>query len=81
VATGIGQIAQPVSLREDYAKPSVKVVQKPAHAVTAENEYARGGEKRAVGNRQKTAGDNFADRPDGNLEYLDIPAFLRRQAD
>lgn len=81
VATGIGQIAQPVSLREGYAKPSVKVVQKPANAVTADNEYARGGEKRAAGNRQKATSDNFADRTDSSLEYLDIPAFLRRQAD
>lgn len=31
--------------------------------------------------RKKAAGDRFRPEAEGNLDYLDIPAFLRRQAD
>ena len=31
--------------------------------------------------RNKMAGERYATGTDGNLDYLDIPAFLRRQAD
>jgi cell division protein FtsZ len=31
--------------------------------------------------RKKAAGERFRPEPEGNMDYLDIPAFLRRQAD
>lgn len=80
VATGIGHVAQPVGAQQEVAKPAVRVVHKPMGAVVGEGEYSRS-EQRALGSRHKGGSDGFADRPDGNLDYLDIPAFLRRQAD
>jgi cell division protein FtsZ len=77
VATGIGQVSRPVAV-ETATPPPVKLVQK---AVSPGNtEYVRH-EQRPAGGRQKAAGDNFSERAEGDLDYLDIPAFLRRQAD
>jgi len=68
VATGIGQAGKSSRAAADKgASPSVKLVQKAG-------DEARAGES---GGRQK--GDFGGTKED--LDYLDIPAFLRRQAD
>ncbi len=77
VATGIGQVSKPAAV-EIATPPSVKLVQKAGSPGNAE--YARH-EQRAASGRQKAAGDNFGERAESDLDYLDIPAFLRRQAD
>jgi cell division protein FtsZ len=80
VATGIGQgvPAKPAIGRDrESAIPHVKLVQQ------------RGGDGEAFAqtrherlSRPKAVGDGLSEpRTDADLEYLDIPAFLRRQAD
>lgn len=70
VATGIGQAAKSASRSTDRgASPSVKLVQKPA--------AEEGGRSEHNSNRQ--SGEFSTSKED--LDYLDIPAFLRRQAD
>ena len=77
VATGIGQIAQ-LSAPDATTAP-VRLVQR---SVSSVEEDRKRFERSAAGNRrQKAAGENFTDRSEEDLEYLDIPAFLRRQAD
>lgn len=76
VATGIGQIPQTTAASEI---PSVKLVQK--SPPTSEGESASRYERPSHG-RQKTGSEGFGgDRADGDFDLLDIPAFLRRQAD
>jgi cell division protein FtsZ len=77
VATGIGQgvPAKPASARErDTAIPPFKLVQR-----AGDSDHARHHDRPST--RPKAASDSLNERervdPD---EYLDIPAFLRRQA-
>ncbi len=75
VATGLGQ---PSAAR--VAPPQLQTVKKPAiPAAATEVDYSRL-ERPAIA-RKKAVNDRFQDAADGDLEYLDIPAFLRRQAD
>ena len=74
VATGIGMAAKSEA---EPAPSAVKLVQKTAGK--GEGEYSR---HERPERRQKAVGDNYGERTDGgDLDYLDIPAFLRRQAD
>ena len=75
VATGIGQIS-PVATAAEV--PSVKLVQK-QQSSPADGEAIAS--RRSPGSRQKSGTEGFKDRTDNDLDYLDIPAFLRRQAD
>lgn len=71
VATGLGQKVQ-------------SMVEKPVTLVTPEGpdgEVDYGRLDRPTVIRNKVAGDRYATGTDGSLDYLDIPAFLRRQAD
>lgn len=71
VATGLGQKLQ-------------TAVEKPVVLVTPEGpdgEVDYGQLDRPTVIRNKVAGDRYATGTDGSLDYLDIPAFLRRQAD
>ncbi len=77
VATGIGQVSRPATV-EAAAPPPVKLVQKAGPAVGSAD-FARHEQPRP-GGRQKTA-ENYGERAEGDMDYLDIPAFLRRQAD
>ncbi len=72
VATGLGN-----SKIETLDKPVKLVPPK-----TAEGEVNYGELDRPTVIRNKAvAGERFAATADGNMDYLDIPAFLRRQAD
>jgi cell division protein FtsZ len=76
VATGIGQMVQMGGAEE--ASASVRFVKRQVSAASD----GRGRAERAAARRQKGGGENFPERAEeNNLEYLDIPAFLRRQAD
>lgn len=75
VATGIGQVAAS-DVEETTTAASVKLVHKGSEADLERPRY-----ERPTGGRQKASGDNFGDRSESDLDYLDIPAFLRRQAD
>jgi cell division protein FtsZ len=71
VATGLGQKLQ-------------TTVEKPVVLVTPEGpdgEVDYGQLDRPTVIRNKVAGERYATGTDGNMDYLDIPAFLRRQAD
>ena len=72
VATGLGTQAQELA-KED----SVKLV------VSKDNngEVDYGQLDRPTVIRNKVAAEKYKDTGDSNMEYLDIPAFLRRQAD
>lgn len=72
VATGIGSMSK--SAQVAPSAPSVTLVQTPIPVEEAP-EPARG-----MGLRKKAVGDGF-DHADSDMNYLDIPAFLRRQAD
>jgi len=68
VATGIGQAGKSArAAGEKGSSPSVKLVQKPGDE--ARGEQGGGRQKGDFGNTKE------------DLDYLDIPAFLRRQAD
>ena len=71
VATGLGQKLQ--SMAE---KPVVLVA---PEGPDGEVDYGRLDRPTVI--RNKVAGDRYATGTDGSLDYLDIPAFLRRQAD
>jgi cell division protein FtsZ len=70
VATGLGQKLQSVD------KPVVLVSSEDPNG---EPDYE--GLDRPTVIRNKKAGERYATGTDGGLDYLDIPAFLRRQAD
>ncbi|HXH02894.1 MAG TPA: cell division protein FtsZ [Candidatus Competibacteraceae bacterium] len=74
VATGIGKAA-PAAASEPVPA-AVKLVQR--NPLLGDEVRPRA-EQRGLAGRSKS--DAFADRVDADLEYLDIPAFLRRQAD
>ena len=70
VATGLGQ--------------KLQTAEKPVTLVTPEGpngEPDYGQLDRPTVIRNKVAGERYATGTDGSLDYLDIPAFLRRQAD
>ena len=71
VATGIGQRAQTAGEPEQRAVSPVKLVANSSVSHTVEPE-------RASTSKQS---DAYAEQSDSDLDYLDIPAFLRRQAD
>ena len=71
VATGLGQKLQ--SMAE---KPVALVA---PEGPDGEVDYGRLDRPTVI--RNKVAGDRYATGTDGSLDYLDIPAFLRRQAD
>ncbi len=75
VATGIGQLIE--SAAPIPQTPAVKLVKRSNPVTTdEENPFDRGN------SRQKAGNENFGEHSEGNdLDYLDIPAFLRRQAD
>jgi cell division protein FtsZ len=73
VATGLGHGVQ----HKQVAPPQLKaVVAKP---VSAEVDYSK--LERPAVQRKKAANDRYPEAGEANLDYLDIPAFLRRQAD
>jgi hypothetical protein len=75
VATGLGQPLQAVR-----RPPEVKVVSKVAAAAATERpNYAQF--DTPTGIRQQAVGDGTTPPPEPSFELLDIPAFLRRQAD
>jgi cell division protein FtsZ len=70
VATGLGQ-------KQKLADKPVQLVA--TEALTGEVDYEKLDRPTVI--RNKVAGERYATGTDGNLDYLDIPAFLRRQAD
>ncbi len=70
VATGLGQ-----STRSE--ERPVRLVQKSTSPVVDYGQL----ERPTVIRNQVAGGERFSGNADGNLDYLDIPAFLRRQAD
>ncbi len=73
VATGIGGHAKTVTPEEP---PAVKLVQRKKSGEVNYEELDR-----PTVIRRRVAGERYAAPADGNLDYLDIPAFLRKQAD
>lgn len=77
VATGIGQLPKMAGAgAEAETYSAVRLVHR---AAAAGDERFR--PERPGGKRLKAGGEVFDERPEGDLDYLDIPAFLRRQAD
>ncbi len=70
VATGLGKGAQ-----QEESKP-MKLIHKKA---SGEVDYEQLDRPTVI--RNQVAGERFATGTDANIDYLDIPAFLRRQAD
>jgi cell division protein FtsZ len=82
VATGLGQgvPAKQTSQRDrDVVIPHVKLMQQRSERLSVNEGEAHTRYER--GSRQKAVGDGLGERADSDLEYLDIPAFLRRQAE
>ena len=71
VATGLGQ-----KLQASVEKPAVLVTPEGPDGTV---DYGQLDRPTVI--RNKVAGERYATGTDGNLDYLDIPAFLRRQAD
>ena len=69
VATGLGQAA-------GKGEPPVRVV---THSVGREPNYSE--LEKPAGQRKRAVGDGVTEFPENEEELLDIPAFLRRQAD
>ena len=69
VATGLGQAAKGAE------KPKLVIDRKSSGDVNYD------ALDRPTGIRNKAAGDKYPAGTDAGMEYLDIPAFLRRQAD
>jgi len=72
VATGLG--SRPIVAQ----KPAVKLVEKRA---SGEVDYGKLERPTVMRNEARPAGKFDSERGDYDLDYLDIPAFLRRQAD
>lgn len=70
VATGLGR-----SVQQEESKP-MKLIHKKA---SGEVDYEQLDRPTVI--RNQVAGERFATSADANIDYLDIPAFLRRQAD
>jgi len=77
VATGIGQLPKMAGAgAEAETYSAVRLVHRAAAAGDERFRLERPG-----GKRLKSGSEVFDERPEGDLDYLDIPAFLRRQAD
>lgn len=76
VATGLGQPQQ--QLRGNDT-PVQKVVDNTVAPASIEPDYSQLDRPTVI--RKQASGDNFTGMGEQDLEYLDIPAFLRRQAD
>ena len=70
VATGLGR-----GVQQEESKP-MKLIHKKA---SGEVDYEQLDRPTVI--RNQVAGERFATSSDANIDYLDIPAFLRRQAD
>ncbi len=78
VATGLG--ARRISvMRPSGEEPRVRLV--PSDTDDSRPDYAEMGSRPAIYRKASAAGGNTAESMDHDLDYLDIPAFLRRQAD
>ncbi len=78
VATGLG--ARRISImRQSGDEPHMRLV--PADSDDCRPDYAERERRPAIYRKGATAGGNTAEAIDNDLDYLDIPAFLRRQAD
>lgn len=78
VATGLG--ARRISImRQSGDEPHMRLV--PAESDDSRPDYAEMERRPAIYRKAATAGGNTAEAVDNDLDYLDIPAFLRRQAD
>ncbi len=77
VATGIGPAK---AQQPEQPQTTVKLVQRAAAASAADDEPRRRYDRNAT--RRTGTDDGFLNRSgDADMDYLDIPAFLRRQAD
>jgi len=78
VATGLG--ARRISvMRPGAEEPLMRLV--PADGGDAGPDYEEIGRRPAIYRKGAAAGGHAAEAVDNDLDYLDIPAFLRRQAD
>ena len=73
VATGLGK---PASLAQPVEQPAAKPMLRKA---SGEIDYDR--LERPTVIRKRAANDRYPAQGEGDMDYLDIPAFLRRQAD
>ncbi|WP_295429367.1 cell division protein FtsZ [uncultured Thiodictyon sp.] len=78
VATGLGARRISLTLRPNPEEPLMRLV--PADGESGPD-YGEIGRRPAIYRKAATAGGNTAEAVDNDLDYLDIPAFLRRQAD
>lgn len=76
VATGLGQ---PLQQARGNDTPVQKVVDNTVVPESIEPDYSQLDRPTVI--RKQASGDNFTGMGEQDLEYLDIPAFLRRQAD
>ncbi|WP_126453524.1 cell division protein FtsZ [Sulfuriflexus mobilis] len=76
VATGLGQPQQQL---RGHDTPVQKVVDNTRMPENIEPDYSKLDRPTVI--RKQASGDHFAGVGEQDLEYLDIPAFLRRQAD
>ena len=79
VATGLGARRIALTLRPNQEEPLMRLV--PADGGESGPDYGEIGRRPAIYRKTATAGGNTAEAVDNDLDYLDIPAFLRRQAD
>jgi cell division protein FtsZ len=77
VATGLGAGARPVSVQA--AAPVQPPLQTVSKKPSGEVDYNQLDRPTVI--RKKAANDRYPEQGSGDLDYLDIPAFLRRQAD
>ncbi len=81
VATGLGEVVVPNIVVDNTTKGDE------ASTLAGQPDYSNLDRPAYVRHRSAVGRDNLAedreafDRPDDNMEYLDIPAFLRRQVD
>ncbi|MCF6280942.1 MAG: cell division protein FtsZ [Candidatus Polarisedimenticolaceae bacterium] len=83
VATGLGGVAEADKLKPKTEEPTVRLVnaEMAAQPETALQDSYKDLERPAVHRRQDAA-SSLAETPkESDMEWLDIPAFLRRQAD
>ncbi|AUB80125.1 cell division protein FtsZ [Candidatus Thiodictyon syntrophicum] len=78
VATGLGARRISLTMRPNPEEPLMRLV--PADGESGPD-YGEIGRRPAIYRKAATAGGNTAEAVDNDLDYLDIPAFLRRQAD
>jgi cell division protein FtsZ len=80
VATGLVD----TRVRASAPQPVEPVKVAPVAAVPApehEGEVEQVARRQAIGGRRYASGGTVAERSGGNMDHLDIPAFLRKQAD